>query len=302
MQWVRDHEENPVRRRHFRRAALITVAGNLVLAAGKGVVAYLSGSVALYADAANSASDVVYSLLMIVGLWIAQQPPDLSHPQGHQRFEPLSGLIVAAAMTFAGYEAGRASIARLISGGLAVQPGLPMIVLLTSALIKWGMFIGIRNIAQQVNSPTLDATAKDNIADVLASGAALFGALGSAHIHPVVDAVAGILVALWIFRAAFEAWQENLAYLTGAGAPPELRDQMGEIASGIPGVQRVHQVLTEYAGPQLVVDLHINVDGNLTLFEAHRIAEEVRERLEDLPDVERAYIHVEPYTVPEASE
>lgn len=294
MQWVRDHEEDPVRRRHFRRAALITVAGNLVLAAGKGVVAYLSGSVALYADAANSASDVVYSLLMMIGLWIAQQPPDLSHPQGHQRFEPLSGLIVAAAMTFAGYEAGRASVARLISGGLAVQPGLPMIVLLTSAVIKWGMFVGIRNIAQKVNSPTLDATAQDNIADVLASGAALIGALGSAYIHPIVDAIAGILVALWIFRAAFEAWRENLAYLTGAGASQELRDQIVAIASQTPGVRRVHRVLTEYAGPQLVADLHINLDGDLTLFEAHRIAEQVKDQLEDLPDVERAYIHVEP--------
>jgi cation diffusion facilitator family transporter len=294
MQWVRDHQEDPVRRRHFRRAALITVVGNLALAAGKGVVAYLSGSVALYADAANSASDVVYSLLMMIGLWIAQQPPDLSHPQGHQRFEPLSGLIVAAAMTFAGYEAGRASVERLISGGLAVQPGLPMIVLLASAVIKWGMFVSIRNIAQKVNSPTLDVTAKDNIADVMASGAALIGALGSAYIHPIVDAVAGILVALWIFRAAFEAWQENLAYLTGAGAPPELRDQIVAVASQIPGVQRVHQVLTEYAGPQLVADLHINVDGNLSLFEAHRIADQVQARLENLPDVERAYIHVEP--------
>ncbi len=294
MQWVRDHEEDPIRRRHFRRAALITIAGNLVLAAGKGVVAYLSGSVALYADAANSASDVVYSLLMVIGLWIAQQPPDLSHPQGHQRFEPLSGLIVAAAMTFAGYEAGRASVTRLISGGLAVQPGLPLIVLLASAIIKWGMFVSIRNIAQKVNSPTLDATAKDNIADVLASGAALVGALGSAYLHPLVDAVAGILVALWIFRAAFEAWQENLAYLTGAGAPPALREQMVEVASQVPGVERVHQVLTEYAGPQLVADLHINVDGNLSLFEAHRIAEQVQAQLEDLPDVDRAYIHVEP--------
>ncbi len=294
MQWVRDHEEDPVRRRHFRQAVLITIAGNLVLAVGKGVVAYLSGSVALYADAANSASDVIYSLLMIIGLWIAQQPPDLSHPQGHQRFEPLSGLIIAAAMTFAGYEAGRASVARLISGGLAVQPGLPLIVLLTSAIIKWGMFVGIRNIAQKVNSPTLDATAKDNIADVLASGAALVGALGSAYIHPLVDASAGILVALWIFRAAFEAWRENLAYLTGAGASQELREQIVEVASQVPGVQRVHQVLTEYAGPQLIADLHINVDGKLTLFAAHRIADQVREQIEDLPDVERAYIHVEP--------
>ena len=66
------------------------------------MVAYISGSVALYADAANSVSDVVYSLFMVVGLWMAQRPPDLSHPQGHSRFEPIIGLLVTASMAFRG--------------------------------------------------------------------------------------------------------------------------------------------------------------------------------------------------------
>jgi cation diffusion facilitator family transporter len=272
----------------------ITTGGNLLLVISKGIVAYLSRSAAIYADAANSAADLLYSILMVLGLWVAQQPPDASHPQGHSRFEPLVGLMVALAMGFAGFEAARTSVERFIGGGLAVEPGLPTLVLLFSAAAKVGMYFAIRRIAETLTSPTLNAAARDNLSDVLTSAAAFIGALGSAFVHPLLDPIAGFLVALWIFRAAYEVGQENMDYLTGAGADLELRQTLAEAAAEVPGVQRVHQVITEYAGPQLVADLHINVDGNLTLYEAHAISDEVQERLEALPDVDRTYIHVEP--------
>ncbi len=106
MQWVRDFQPDPERQRLVRGALWITLLGNIGLALGKAIAARLSGSVALYADAANSISDVLYSLLIVLGLWIAQRPPDLSHPQGHSRFEPLAGLVVAAAMTVADMKPG----------------------------------------------------------------------------------------------------------------------------------------------------------------------------------------------------
>ncbi|MEM5775866.1 MAG: cation transporter, partial [Anaerolineaceae bacterium] len=123
------------------------------------VAASLSGSAAMFADAANSVSDVAYSLMMVLGLWVAQRPPDLSHPQGHSRFEPFVGLMVTLSMAFAGYEAARNSIERFIAGGAAIEVGLPALVLLLAAAIKAGMFIAIRNIARKVNSPTLSTTA-----------------------------------------------------------------------------------------------------------------------------------------------
>ncbi len=294
MRWIRDYSPQPEVSRLYRRALVITVAGNVLLAASKGLVAYLSGSVALYADAANSVSDVIYSLLMVFGLYLAQRPPDLSHPQGHSRFEPLVGLMVTLSMTFAGYEAARAAIERFLQGGAAIEPGLPTAVLLFSALVKAGMFVVIRRIAARLNSPTLATTARDHISDVLTSLAAFFGALGSSLVHPLADPLAGGLVALWIFRAAFIAARENLAFLTGAGASVELRHQVVEVASSVPGVQRVHHTMAEYVGPRLVVDLHINVDGKMTLDDAHVISDEITRRLEELPEVDRAYVHIEP--------
>jgi len=223
MQWIRDIQPDPERQRMVRGALWITLLGNIGLALAKGIAARLSGSVALYADAANSISDVLYSLLIVLGLWVAQRPPDLSHPQGHSRFEPLAGLVVAAAMTVAGYEAARTAIARLIAGGIALSLGWPTVALLLSAAVKAGMYAAIHRIARLTASSTLDAAAKDNLADVLTSIAAFLGILGAHFIHPLADAIGGILVAAWIFKSAWEVWRENLKYLSGGGAPPEFR-------------------------------------------------------------------------------
>jgi cation diffusion facilitator family transporter len=231
---------------------------------------------------------------MVFGLWMSQRPPDISHPQGHSRFEPLVGLMVTVSMGIAGYEAARAAIDRFIAGGTLVEPGWPTAVLLFSAAVKLGMFMVIRQLAKKLSSPTLATTAKDNLSDVLTSTAAFIGALGTVWISPLTDPIAGAIVALWIFRQAAAAGWENLGFLLGAGASPELRNQVVEVAASVPGVQNVHHTMTEYVGPRLVVDMHINVSGKMTVDEAHAIADEVISRLENMPEIDRAYVHIEP--------
>ena len=296
MQWVRNHKPNPEQSHYYRLALVITMAGNLALAVGKGIVAYISGSAAVYADAANSASDVIYSILMVLGLWAAMRPPDLSHPQGHARYEPLVGLVVTASMAFAGFEAARNALERYLGNQLSsIAMDLPSIILLVSALIKVGMYVSISRISKRVLSPTLATTARDNLSDVLTSLAAFLGVLGSNFIHPLADPIAGFLVALWIFRNAFIAGRENLGFLTGRGATREEVDSFIAAAEGVPGVIKVHHIMTDYVGPRLMIDLHINVDGNKTLKESHEISDEVIRRLEADPKVDRAYVHVEPH-------
>jgi len=294
MRLVREHIPQPAGDRLFKMALIITIVGNVVLAITKGIAAYYSGSVALYADTANSVSDVFYSIMLVIGLWISQRPPDLSHPQGHSRFEPLVGLAVAFSMAFAGYEAGRTSIERFIQGGMAVEPGLPTMVLIFSAITKVGMFYAIKKIAQTVKSPTLKTTAQDNLNDVFTSLAAFIGAFGSSLIHPLLDPIAGILVAIWIFRSAFKAAGEHLNFLTGGGAPEDLREKIIKTAESVPGVMRVHHLMTDYSGPRLVVDLHINIDGSTPLRDTHEITDHVIESLEKMDEIDRAYVHVEP--------
>lgn len=294
MRWVRDYKSQADQNRLYRNALFITMGGNLLLAVSKGIVASVSGSAAIYADAANSVSDVVYSILMVAGLWMAMQPPDLSHPQGHSRFEPVVGLIVTMSMAFAGFEAARNAYLRYTAGGEAIAMDLPTLVLLFSAAIKAVMYVIINRTARKLSSPTLSTTAKDNLSDVLTSLAAFIGVLGSNWIHPLADPIAGFLVAIWIFRQAFLAGRDNLGFLTGKSATKEELQEFITAAEEIPGVLRVHHIMSDYVGPRLMLDLHINVDGKKTLTEVHEITDAVIKRLEEFQAVDRAYVHVEP--------
>jgi len=294
LQSVRSERADPRRRRLYRQAILIAIAGNALLAAMKGAVAYFSGSSAVLSDGANSLSDTLYSLLMAAGLYLAQQPADESHPQGHSRFEPLVSLLITVMMGLAGFTALREGVRRFFSGAAAIDPGWPTAVLAGSALVKVAMYLLVGRIGRLVHSPAIRASARDNLADVLTSVAALLGVWGSRSVHSLFDPAAGVVVSLWIFRTTWEILRENLDYLTGRGAPPGLTEQIVAAASAVPGVLGVHQVIADHVGPRLRVDMHIDVDGRMTLRQAHAIADQVQEQVEALPMVDLAFIHVEP--------
>jgi cation diffusion facilitator family transporter len=294
MQSVRLEHPDHQRRRLYRQAIQFAIVGNVLLAAAKGVVAWFSGSSAVFSDAANSLSDTLYSLLMAVGLHLAQQPADESHPQGHGRFEPLVSLFIAVAMVAAGFTAMREGVLRFLSGAMAIEPGWPTVALVGSALVKVAMYMRVGRMGRLAHSPAIQASARDNLSDVLTSTAAMLGVWGSRLVHPLFDPVAGVVVSLWIFRAAGEILSENLGYLTGRRAPEELVDQIVVAASSVPGVLDVHQVIADHVGPQVRVDMHIDVDGEMTLRQAHAIADRVQVEVEALPTVDLAFVHVEP--------
>lgn len=294
MRWVRSYKSLSKPSLVFTRALMITLAGNVVLSVIKGLAAYLSNSSAIFADTVNSLSDVVYSLFLAAGLWLSHRPPDRSHPQGHSRFEPIAALAVTMTMSFAAYEAARSSIVRFSTGAQPLVIGLPLVILLLAAGIKVVMYLVIHRAAETSRSPGLDAAAKDNLADVFTSAAAALGVLGAVYVHPLFDPVAGFLVAVWILRSVIEMAKENLGYLTGAGASQELLDRFVDAVKIIDNVNDVHHVITEYAGPKLLVDMHINVDGRMSLDDAHIICDHAVETLEAFPEVDRAYVHVEP--------
>ena len=294
MRWIRESQPGSQFSHYFRRAMVITLAGNIILAGVKIAASYMSGSAAIYADAINSITDVLYSLLLVFGLFLSLRPPDMTHPQGHSRFEPFLALIVTLSMTVAGAEALRASVARYLEGGSAIQPGIPMVALALSVVIKGLMYYSIREIGQRIFSPGLNAAASDNLSDMLTSFAAMLGIIGSNYLTPLLDPLAGIFVAIWIFKTVWTTAKENLGYLTGAGADEDLRKKILDSVKDINGIEGVHHVIADYIGPKLLVEMHINVDGDITLKHAHAICDQATAELEKIPEVDRAYVHVEP--------
>jgi len=285
-------------RRAYRQAALIALAGNLLLAAAKAIVAWRTSSSAIYADAANSLSDLAYSLLMLIGLWFALRPPDSGHPHGHRRAEPFVSLLIGVAMATAGIQAARTGIRGLMVGSRPTLDAWPLVVLAGSALIKIGMYLRVRRLGQAAGSSALCASAKDNLSDVVTSSTAVAGAFASLLWAPA-DAITAVGVAAWILRAAWGVIQEAANQLLGGSASPELHEAIITAVRSVPGVIMTDRVIVEHQGPQVYADIHIRMDGTTSLEEVHRTSHEVRERVQALRQVDHAYIHVEPWPLRE---
>jgi len=285
---------DPFTRRIYEQAGAITFIGNLALLGAKGVVAYASGSSAIYADAANSASDVAYSILMIIGLWVALRPPDESHPHGHRRFEPLVSVLIGLMMALAGVQAARTGFFAWREGPEPITSTWAYLIPVITVIIKGGMYLRVRHIAESVDSTALAASARDNLSDVVASGMALVGVVGSRLLFAEADPLAAFAVSLWILRAAWDVLHLAVRQLTGGAAPPELTQAVIDAVRSVPDIDDVHQVIIEYVGPQVRADIHINMSGDASLDETHRVSDEVRAAVEALREVDHAFVHVEP--------
>jgi cation diffusion facilitator family transporter len=279
----------------LRRVGLLVLGVNVVLFAVK-TVAYLeTGSLAVGSEAVNSFADAVYSLVVVGGIYLTTRPPDFEHPHGHERIEPFVSLFVAAGIFLAGgvvlYQAGTA----LLTGDVAVTQGpFAVGVLLLSAAAKYGLYRYCLAAGSDTNSPALVATAKDNRNDILTAGAALVGVVGATAGYPLADPLAAVVVAVGILYTGVEVVRDNVAYLVGAAPPEDLRRTILKRALAHDQVRGAHDVIAHYVGPEIDVSLHIEVEGELTVNEAHDIETAVITSIQDLPEVDDVFVHVDP--------
>jgi cation diffusion facilitator family transporter len=295
IQRVRQPRHEPERHRLYQRAIWIAVVGNSLLAVAKVAAAIVSGSTAVLATAVDSLTDLIYTGAMAWGLRLSRRPADHSHPHGHGRIEPLVSAAIAIAMSVAGAQVVLRAIEQLTTGDVQTFAwGFPAAVLLGGALAKVVMYLLVRRLGDQARSPAIRAFASDNLTDVLSSSSALLGVAAAHYLHPLADPIAGIIVSLWIFRNALGILLENVGYLTGRAPSNELLHEIHQAACSVPGVVDVHRVVASYVGPDVQVDMHVDVDGDLALRQAHDIGEQVRSAVEALAAVDQAFIHLEP--------
>jgi cation diffusion facilitator family transporter len=273
----------------------LVLSVNLVLVVLKGAVWATTGSLAVQSEAVNSLADTAYSLVIVAGLYLTTQPPDFEHPHGHERIEPFVSLFVAAGIFTAGGVVLWQAAQALLSGSISVTQGPYAVgVLVLSGVAKYGLYRYCLAVGEQRNSPALVATATDNRNDILTAGAALVGVAGALAGYPVADPLAAIFVAVGILYTGVEVVRDNVRYLVG-GAPPEsLRREILERALDHPQVKGAHDVIAHYVGPEIDVSLHIEVEGDLTLYEAHDIETAVIQSIQELPEVDDVFVHVDP--------
>ena len=283
------------RSRALRRVGLLLLGANVALALVKGGACLASGSLAVQGETVNSLADSVYSLVTVAGLYLTTRPPDFEHPHGHERIEPFVGLFVALGIFAAGaailYQSGTA----LLSGDIGVSRGpTAVVVLAVAAVAKFGLYRYVLAAGERHNSPALTATALDNRNDILTAGAALVGVLGAGAGYPILDPLAAGVVALGILYTGVEVVRDNLGYLVGRAPPEDLRQEIIRRALAHPDVEGAHDVVAHYVGPEIDVSLHIEVEGDRTLLEAHDIETEIVESIRELPEVDDVFVHVDP--------
>jgi cation diffusion facilitator family transporter len=282
----------------FRTAqfwALVGFAGNFVLAVLKGWAGIVSNSSAMIADAVHSASDIFASLFVYISLKIAQKPPDEEHPYGHGRAEVISTLVVMGMLAAAGVEIIRTAIATIQHGHLNAPGNAAVYAAIVSVLVNELMFQFTYRAGVRTNSPSTIANAMDNRSDAFSSIAALIGILGAKLKYPVLDPVAGIVVALFIFKMSYDIAMDAVAQIMDESVGESKIQEVATLALTVNGVKNVHGVRVRRSGAAYLVDLDIVVDPKITVEMAHDIGESVRQMIRvHMDKVSQVRVHTDP--------
>ncbi len=250
-------------------------------------------SIALISDGVHSLSDVVTSVIGYLGIRISSKPPDKSHPFGHSRFEPFVAFLIGEALVIVSYEIGRDSVYRLLHGETIVVNSIMLGVTVLSIFAKEAMFRYSVYVGRKLNSQILIADAYHHRSDVLSSVAVLIGLSLQRFGFSRGDALAGLIVAVFLVKVSFEIILENVDYLTGRAPSLEVCEEIKKRALSVPNVLGIHDLRAHYVGSKLHVELHVEVSPELPLKKAHDVSEEVKRRIEEIPEVERVFVHVD---------
>jgi cation diffusion facilitator family transporter len=276
-----------------RKVLIITLLLNLFVMALKAVVGSSTGSLSLLADALHSVTDSANNILGLITSRFSSPAPDRDHPYGHQKFEAVGALGIAAFLGIACFEILQGAVERILKGSGPVKISPPELWLLLLVL-GINIFIAFyeRREGQRVGSPILIADATHTMSDVWVTIAVLLGLIGVWQGIQWLDIVLSFPVALLVFWSGWSVLKENLPWLVDemAIAPEAIH----AIVIQVPGVINCHDIASRgVVGRQVFIEMHLIVDAN-DVETAHRITEEVESQLEAKFRPVRIMIHVEP--------
>jgi cation diffusion facilitator family transporter len=276
-----------------RRVLIITLLLNIFVMLLKAVVGNLTGSLSLLADALHSVTDSANNILGLIASRFSSPIPDREHPYGHQKFEAVGALGIAAFLGIACFEILQGAIEKIIYGGKTVRISVPELGIL---LIVLGVNIFVafyeRRVGKRVGSPILIADATHTMSDIWVTITVIAGLIGVWLGYQWFDLVLAFPVALMVFRSGWIVLKENLPWLVDeiAIAPETIH----AIAVSVPGVVNCHDIASRgVVGRQVFIEMHLIVDSG-DVETAHHITEEVEKHLQERFNPARILIHVEP--------
>lgn len=282
------------------KISVVSGVGNIVLAAFKLFAGIFGRSAAMVSDAIHSLSDVFSSMVVIAGVKIAAKDSDHDHQYGHERIECIAAIILSVVLCAVGLGIGYSGVKTVLYGNYdsIETPGLiALIAAVISIVSKEAMFWYTRNGAKKINSSALMAEAWHHRSDVLSSVGSFAGILGARLGFQVLDPIASLIICVMILKVTVDIFMEAVGKLTDKSCDDETVEKMEEIVMKQEGVLAVDDIKTRIFGAKIYTDVEIAADGNLSLYDAHGIAERVHNEIEkNFPDVKHCMVHVNPYT------
>lgn len=279
-----------------QRAVIVSVSGKILLTIFNFAIGILSGSTALVVEAAHTFSDILTSAIAFIGFKIGLKPADREHPYGHGRAEPLMGLVIVIFLMVIAYEIFSQVYYKLTLGAALAPPGLIAAgMALVGVAANYAISSYSMRIGKKINSPAIIADANHQKVDIYASAAIFGGVIGSNLGVPILDPLVGGVVGLLILKTAFDVARENINHIMGKLPSDELIKEITSAALSVEGVYGAHNVKVNYMGPYASAELHVEVNGELPLKEAHKLAHCVEKAITDQVEViNAATVHVCP--------
>ncbi len=280
------------------RTSWISTIGNLILSVAKIVVGLLAGSLAVLGDGIDSATDVIISVVMIFTAKIVSKPPTKKYAFGYEKAEGIATKILSLVIFYAGVQMLVSTVGSLFSDEVKELPsGIAIYVTVFSIAGKLLLSLYQYRQGKRINSSMLTANAVNMRNDVIISAGVLVGLAFTFLLNmPILDSVTGLVISLFIIKSSITIFIESNVELMDGVKDETVYNKIFEAIAKVPEASNPHRVRSRQIGSMYMIALDIEVDGNITVNEAHRIANDVehniRAYVEDVYDI---VVHVEPH-------
>lgn len=270
-----------VRRAYGTLGSVVGIIFNLILAIGKYMVGFLFGAISLMADGINNLSDAGSQIISFISFKMAAKPADRDHPFGHARIEYVASMIVSFIVLLIGWNLLSDSVKKIFNPEAATEFSWLMIIVLgISVIVKLWLCFFNRKLADRIGSSVMKATAADSLSDAIATAAVLVAMLVFKFTGFDSDGYMGVVVAIIIFIAGIKILNETKNAILGESADPEVVENVKRIVGEFPDALGIHDMVVHSYGPgQTIVTLHIEVDGERSVFESHDMIDMIERRL-----------------------
>ena len=281
------------RSKEGKKATTIAIIANCILTIFNISIGLLSGSYALISEGAHTLSDVATSIIAYIGFNIGQRPADPEHPIGHGRAEAICGLIIVVFLVVVAYEIITGAIEKLINPNLIKTPTVyAAIMAFIGIIVNFSMSEYIIRVGKTIKSPAIIADGKHQRTDIFSSIAVLLSVILSNIGFPILDPIMGLVIGGLILKTAYDIVKENFDHIMGKVPSQEFVNNIKDIANKNPQVHDPHDIKVNYLGSYATVSLHIQLDGDMTLYETHKITHLVQEDiLNEIPEIKYVIIH-----------